>query len=249
MENQNIYDKIKEMLGSSQHNFSVLEEQIDLALQMEYFEMTKKERKQIDQEAIMEKSDLLYADTFPNDEKKRLLVQLAGLENVESYRTIEKYAQNAGEEMHDWAVLAQQESRMSLESSLLDEKQIFISTGLGGKDSKLRYFVVLLSKNKNELNETQQKIVRNEFDFALKQNKGEMEEMKFAEHFVTMLAVLPLDISIKDVFQRAIDECNELGDFLSSDFLITNVKKFSIEEVKKILKQKSGNEFDIDLLG
>ncbi len=40
-------------------------------------------------------------------------------------------------------MLAFQENKMLLESSLLDENQILISTGLGGKGMKLRYFTVM----------------------------------------------------------------------------------------------------------
>ena len=51
---------------------------------------------------------------------------------------------------------------------LLDEHQVFISTGLGGKGKKLRYYVVFLNKKTDEmLNATQQKLLKDELIFEL----------------------------------------------------------------------------------
>ena len=65
---------------------------------------------------------------------------------MECYRAIESFLEIAEEILHDWAVLALNESRMLLESKFLDESQVFISTGLGGKEEKFRYFVVLMTR-------------------------------------------------------------------------------------------------------
>ena len=95
---------------------------------------------------------------------------------------------------------------MLLESKLLEENQVFISTGLGGKGSKLRYFVVLILKKSEKFSELQKKIVRNEFELMLKRNDAEIEELEFMETFATLLAILPLKVSLKDVFREAILE-------------------------------------------
>jgi hypothetical protein len=55
--------------------------------------------------------------------------------------------------LKDWAALSLQESRMTLESSLLDENQVIISTGLGGKAKKLRYFAVIAAKRRENFSE------------------------------------------------------------------------------------------------
>ncbi len=81
--------------------------------------------------------------------KKEILARLATIEKVECYRVIEAFLEIAEEDLHDWALLALNESRMLLESKILDENQVFISTGLGGKEEKLRYFVALMSRTKS----------------------------------------------------------------------------------------------------
>ncbi len=130
------------------------------------------------------------------------------------------------------------ESRMLLESRLLDESQVFISTGLGGKEAKLRYFVVLVSRCNMELNETHKKVIINEFDYILKKYNAEVEEKDFSEYMATLLLLLPMNHSLKMVFQEAIKECNKYGDFLNEEFIVTNVKTLSFTEIKHFLEGK-----------
>ena len=95
--------------------------------------------------------------------EKKILCDLAFIDDVKAYRRIEKFIESASGTLKQWATLSLQESRMLLQSSLLDEQQVFISTGLGGKGKKLRYFVVFLSVNENEmLSSTQQKLLKDD---------------------------------------------------------------------------------------
>lgn len=236
MDENNIYEKILGMFGKQSDNFSVLQEEVDLNMQMEYFEFSREHKDIKNPEELIARKDDLFDPTITDEEKKQLLVQLASLNEVEVYRTIERYAEDPPKSLAKWVTLALQESRMLLESNLLDEKQIFISTGLGGRGSKLRYFVVLISKEKKGFTPVQQKVIHNEIDFALKQNNSELENMRFAHYFATLLAAIPLQVSIRDLFRQAIKECNQLGDFIMPNFLVTNVKKLSDEEVIDFLE-------------
>ncbi|HEC41194.1 MAG TPA: hypothetical protein ENI20_00005, partial [Bacteroides sp.] len=147
MEGENIYDKIQEIFGESPGTLSILEEKVDIDLQMEYFELSKSVKRNINEKVVFEEKQEIYNPLWTKKQKKKLLAQLASLESVQAYRFIEAYLKNCNEEIRNWAILALQESRMLLESKLLDENQVFISTGLGGRDSKLRYFVVLICKD------------------------------------------------------------------------------------------------------
>jgi len=53
----------------------------------------------------------------------------------------------------------------------------------------------------------------------------------------SLLLLLPMNHSLKDVFQEAIIECNKYGDFLNEDFIVTNVKTLSFEEIKHFLEK------------
>jgi hypothetical protein len=235
MENENIYSKIREIFGQIPENLSVLQEQIDIDLQMEYYECAKNSREELSETQIELHKKALYSDTKSINEKKEILVQLAAQDNVQLFRFIQKFGDGCADELKDWAVLALQESRMLLETKLLDENHVFISTGLGGKGFLLRYFIVLLSKKRNPFNETQKKIIRGEFEFILNKNDSELETIEFHDKFVTMVVLIPLHITIKEFFKKGIDECNQYGNFLRSNFLVTNVKRLSACEINEFL--------------
>lgn len=237
-EHENLYEKIQEILGGVQGNLKVLEEQIDMDLQLEYYECSKKMRDELEEEWAFENARYLKEPGYSLQVKKEILARLASIEKVVCYRYIEEYLGNADEELHDWAVMALNESRMLLESKLLDESQVFISTGLGGKEEKLRYFVVLVSRNNVDLNETQKKVIINEFDYILQRYDAEIEEDNYSENMATLLLLLPMNHSLKQVFQEAIYECNKYGDFLNEDFIVTNVKTLSFTEIKKFIDSK-----------
>lgn len=237
-EEENIYDKIQEIFGQFPDNLNILEESINIDLQMEYFEYSKKIKKELISEKILASKDQLFLPDLPEPARKKLLVQLASLEEVEAYRAIEKYLAGPEPALREWAILAFQESRMLLQSKFLDENQVFISTGLGGKGGGLRYFVVLIHKDGNSFTELQQKIIRNEFEYTLKKHQGEIEAVNFEESFATLLTIIPIKSSIKEIFKEALAESNQYGDFLKANFIVTNVKKLSIEEIRDFIQKQ-----------
>ncbi len=238
MDDENLYERIQGIFGHFPGNLSILEEQIDIELQMEYFEFSRDFKKSNISENIPAIRNDLYNDGHSLAGKKKLLVQLASVEEVEAYRTIEKYLDKPDAELRDWAILAFQESRMLLQSKLLDENQVFISTGLGGKGFKLRYFVVLVNNFDKTYDTFQQKLIKDEFEFFLKKHDAELEQLSFRESYCSLLAIVPINASIRDIFKSAIAECNEYGDFIKPNFIVTNVKKLSIEEIREFLRKQ-----------
>jgi hypothetical protein len=235
---ENIYDKIKELFGDYPNRLTILEEQIDISLQMEYFELSRKVKKNMDKEAIMSNSEKLFNPEYSLDAKKALLPMLASVEKVEAFRVIERFMKDPPPELKNWGFLALQESKMLIESKLLDENKVFISTGLGGKGNKLRYFVVLIGKNITEFSELQRKIITNEFELTLKKYNSKIEEINFTCSFTTLLTMVPMDVTIKQIFREAINECNQFGDFLAENFIITNVKMLNYNEIKEFIEKK-----------
>ncbi len=59
--------------------------------------------------------------------------------------------------------------------------------------------------------------------------------------------LIPMHISLKEVFKEAIDECNKYGDFLNDDFIVTNVKTLSFEEIKDFLENQKDRELAVFL--
>lgn len=230
-----VTNQIEDFLRSNPNSFQIVEEQVDIDLQFEYFNVSKKERYSATSEDVLTKSHLLFDPSTSTEDAKRLLVQLAAIDSVEALRTIERYADIATGALYSWAYLAKKESRLIVESSLLDEKQILISTGLGGRGTLLRYFVVLISREGNEFSESQKKIINNEFDFILSKNQSVVEKITFESKYSQIISLIPLNVSIKNTLKSAVEECNNYGDFLEQNFLVTNVKIFSLEEIEQFL--------------
>lgn len=244
MDEEFLYNRIREALEHIPSNFNVLEEQIDVQLQMEYFKFARKFRKKKDMKLAAEMGDLLFEEEVPSEMKRKILVALASLPEVEAFRTIERYFKAPDEGMKDWATLAFQESRMLLQSSLLDEQQVFISTGLGGKGQKLRYFIVFLNREGSGLTPMQAKLLHDELQYVVDQNSGELEEFSEMMDYTTAQVILPLKAPLKEIFRGVITECNQYGNFLHEDMVITNVKRLSPSEIVEILNQQKKEDAD-----
>lgn len=238
-EHENLYEKIREILGGSPGNLKILEQKIDMDLQMEYYDCSLKIREERSDDWALDHMQYLEEPGYSVDVKKEILARMASIENVECYRAIEAFLQHAEEPLHSWTILALNESRMLLESKIMDENQVFISTGLGGKDEKLRYFVVLMSRARVDLTASQKMVIKNEFEFILKKFDAVMEESNFSGYLATILLLLPMNHSLKSVFKEAIDECNRYGDFLNDDFIVTNVRLLSFGEIEEFLERRN----------
>lgn len=238
MNEEFLYKKIQEALESIPENFSILEEQIDVELQMKYFEFSRKFKEDEDVDYYIGLKQGLFDTLTDLETRKKILVALASSSKVESFRTIEQYLKEPDPELKDWTILALQESRMLMQSSLLDEQQVFISTGLGGKGKKLRYFVVFLNKSGGELTDMQKKLLHDELKYSLEKNDGELEELSSMIDFTTATVIIPIKAPLKDMFRGIIDECNQYGDFLQEDMVITNVKKLNPFEIVELLNQQ-----------
>ncbi len=243
---ENIFDKIQELLGDLNGNFNVLEEQINIDTQLEYFELSTDLKKTSNSNEIFEKKDNLFSTELPLEEKKVLLVHLASMDKVEAYRVIEQYQLSPDPELKDWAIMAFQESKMLMESSFLDRNQVFISTGLGGKGSKLRYFVVFVAKEQQIMEDYQKKVIKSEIEFAAKKKGSILEEINFNGWLTTCKVLIPIQVQFNLLFEEIIEAINQLGDFLDKNYIITNVKELSLQEIKDVLNNTKNKDHSDD---
>jgi hypothetical protein len=240
MNEENPFERIQRFFKEFQGDINIIDEKIDIHLQVEYFDMSKDLKDKPELTDWLEKSEMLFSSETPLDFKKTLLVTLASIDDVKAYRIIEKYHLNHDSELKHWAMLALQESRMMMQSKLLEHSQVLISTGLGGKDNKLRYFFALFTKNGESFTEFQKKIIRSEFGYFLQSNSSEIEEIHFEEDIATILVLVPLHIPIQDLFKDVVNECNQYGDFIRENCIITNVKVMNLKEIHAFLDQTKG---------
>jgi hypothetical protein len=237
-ETENIYENIRGVINSIPENFKILEETVDIEVQKEFFESTKNIIIDPEQDILPDMIFTINQSETSIDECKILLLKIALIDSVEAYRAIEAYSKNPRKELKEWSILSLQQSKMVLQCSLLDEQQVFISTGLGGKNDKLRYYLIFpFNLNIKRISKIQKEALINELDFFLSKHNGETEYIEFDKNYATAMTLIPLKAPIPNIIRDVLNECNQFGNFLSTDVMITNMKKLTHDEINKIIDQ------------
>lgn len=239
---EDLLASLRSMLGPKGKGINILEEQISLNVQLEYFELLARLKKEGRIELIQEDIDLLSSEECTEEEFKEILVKLSLSDEVSSFRMLESLTsveRNADNEM---ARLALQQSKMLIQGSLLNESQIMISTGLGGKADKLRYFAAFFTADGSPFSESQQAVLEKEIDFFFERNNCIKETVEFGEDVSTLVCLIPLGASVKDIFKPIIEESNSLGEFIAKHFIVTNIKRMTIEEVKEFANKRKEDD-------
>lgn len=219
-------------------SFHILEDLVPIEEQMEYFRYFDKLRRENNTFDKNEEVSLLFSPEETVDRKKRSLTLLASIPDVGAYRSIESYHSNPMEpELTHWSSMALVSSRIILSSDLSGHQQIYISSGLGGQDKKLRFFSLFTTVNRQNFTDLQKEIVEREFTFQIKKSDVEIEKFDIRDNYFTILLLFPFDKDVKSNFNSAVTECNQYGNFLDTKFLFTNVKILSEKEIEKILNK------------
>ncbi|MCG8411965.1 MAG: hypothetical protein MI739_11850 [Bacteroidales bacterium] len=237
MEYDSIHEELVQILNETGRQINIIEAQIDVELQLDFFEQIENNK---DVELDFYKAEnQLFDDIVTIEEKKILLVQLSISSNVQAYKLIKRFHETKPQNLFGWTTLALQHSQINLESDLLDEKQLFISTGLGGDKDSLRYFFANRLKLKTEFTDSQKKIIRNEFKYVFNKHQSKIEEYYFDECYFVFVALIPIAESINTIIQQAIVETNNFGNFLDIEYLVTNVKKLGKSDIDNYFKKKT----------
>ena len=130
-------EDIDQLLAMAGSNLSILEEEVDIKVQKEYFEMVnllskRTENYQKTSKQYLENINDLYDDTIDPEIKKKMLVVLATLDDVSVYRAIENFSKQ-DTPLKKWAIIALQQSRMLLQSTLLDDPGVLSLQGWEAK--------------------------------------------------------------------------------------------------------------------
>jgi hypothetical protein len=240
-EKDNVFERFRDSFGKLNGHFHVLEQRIPIEIQIEYFkyseQMRKNQTKMTDDEyGVYIQS--LTSETLSSEHKKYILSALAISSDVRAYRFLEDYAQHPDSDVTNWAYMALMESRISLESELLEEKQIYISTGLGGKGEKLRFYVLIIASKEEPFREYQRQTIESEFAYYLPAEDIEIERLAIYDFYVEFVLLIPVRKDIKAILDNIIAECNQYGNFISNRITVTNVKELSADEVAEIIQTR-----------
>ncbi|ULB35789.1 MULTISPECIES: hypothetical protein [Proteiniphilum] len=220
-------------------SFHILEELVPIEEQMEYFRYFDRMRRENTPFVRDEEVAVLFSPDESIERKKKSLTLLASIPDVGAYRSIETYHSSPLEpELLNWSSMALVSSRIILSSDLSGHQQVYISSGLGGHDKKLRFFALFTTNNRQELTDLQKEMVEREFIFQLQKAEIVIEKFVIKENYFTILMLFPFDKDVKSSLHDAITECNQYGNFLDTKFLFTNVKVLNEKEIDELLDKK-----------
>ena len=237
------WGNVNELLAKNASQLNIMEEEIDVEVQhhfmalLEFLMKDKTKFKMLIEEAP-QLTDELYNESVSEDKKRKILAVLATINDIAIYRKIEAF-QKEDTPLKKWATVALQQSRMLIQSSLLDESTVFVSTGLGGHGTLLRYFCVYIANEGVVIQPFQWDIAKKETELVVTKAKGEIESSEHFDKYIMFTLLLPIDAGLKEIFETIINECNTYGNFLKENIIITNVKKLTLEEIDGIVNSKN----------
>ena len=220
-------------------SFHVLEDLVPIEEQMEYFRYFDRLRRENSPFVRDEEIALLFSPDASVERKKKSLSRLASIPDVGAYRAIETYHSSPLEkELFNWSSMSLVGSRIILSSDLSGRQQIYVSSGLGGYERKLRFFALFTSNDRQVFTDLQKEIVDREFRFQLKKAEVEIEKFEIKDNYFTLLMLFPIDTDVRTSINEAVNEINQYGNFLDPKFLFTNVKILDESEIEKLLEKK-----------
>ena len=223
MTNDQLDDQIQEVLHDIPERWTLAEDGVDSSVQQEYLEYTKHlDFDQYSEEDIAARSHSLFSPNTPPKDKKEILAVLAHRGTVKAYRIIERFLETAEQALVDWGVLALQECRMFLESSLSHRNIGMLVTGLGGKDNRLRYFLMIHPRSDAAFTVAQEATIKRGFSHICSRFNSILENVETHQRYATMMVLVPLDVAVAEVIERGIDECNTFCDLLDANYYVRN---------------------------
>lgn len=239
-EHEDLLQRLRQTLNEQGiDSFHILEDLVPMEIQMDYFKYFDKLRKEKTDFDKDEEISILFSDNEDLERKKQSLTLLASIPDVTAYRTIETYHSSPVDvELTHWSSMALVSSRIILSSDLSGQQQVFISSGLGGHDRKLRFFSLFTTNNRKDFTDLQKEMIDREFRFHLKTVNVEIEKFEIKENYFTILLLFPFDEDIRSRLNSAVEECNQFGNFLDPKFIFTNVKILTESEIDLLIKKR-----------
>ena len=119
------WKSVNQLLSRAGSHLNILEEEIDVEVQHQYMDLLEHliksgDFKTLREDAIIHAQDL-FDEAVDDERKKTLLILLSMVDDVSIYRSIESF-QKQDTPIKPWATIALQQSRMLIQSNLLDDR-------------------------------------------------------------------------------------------------------------------------------
>lgn len=235
-ENKKLTTDLQQIMKNFAGEAFVLDSHVDTKVQMEYFRSATAMRGKFVEKDLPLLKRKVKSSKVTVGQKKEWIAGIAAMASVKGLRFLESLQETAPADLADWIKLAVLENRFILHSALADVPPILIATGLGGKGTRLRYFLAFFSRNEKGFDPWQQTLIQGEVEFALLE-KGEVEQMVFWQDSVRIDLLLEFKVDVKVWAKQLIELCNEMGDFIVEDHIITNIRTFDESQLKAYRKK------------
>ena len=121
------WKSVNQLLSRAGSRLNILEEEIDVEVQHQYMDLLEHlikggDFKALREDAIVHVQDL-FDEAVDDEKKKTLLILLSMVDDISIYRSIESF-QKQDTPIKPWATIALQQSRMLIQSNLLDESTV-----------------------------------------------------------------------------------------------------------------------------
>lgn len=231
-------DQLREILHSIPERFAIAKTGVDFSTQRAYLALAANhEHDLFSEEEVMTKGEALFNAATPVDEKKETLVLLAHTGTLDAYRVLERFAETTAPELRGWSALALEECRLLLEQGW-GESVGTIMTGLGGEEGRLRYFVVVCSKEGSAaLTPAQTVSIERAFLAICNRWDSVLEEVQVQAHYAILKLLVPLDVAVGEVIEGGIGECNQRAEYLDDKYYVTNVRIPTDAEIQQFLSE------------
>ncbi|MDR1563195.1 MAG: hypothetical protein LBS54_08995 [Dysgonamonadaceae bacterium] len=236
MNNRNdFFDELSQSLSENNKQLQVIKSDVPFDKQLEFFKIVKR-LNTLDLPSIEEQIELLGKSELIEREENVVLASLAMSCDVKAFRALEEHRK-----LHpgDFANMAYMHANMMLQSEFSDSKLIFISTGMGGKGNNLRYAALFKSNRQETFSAYQRDLIEKEIPYYINRHEGEVEEIEIGDNYFTLVFLHEFNGDVKVLLENAAGECNQFGDFIDNNFILTNIKRFSQEEIEQLLSKEN----------
>lgn len=237
-------DELKSILSDPNYSVHILEQEIPLEVQKEYFVFSEKMKKDRSFEDVEEEDfdfmKKLVADPEEDLYKRKFYLCVLSMQHkVPLFRFLQSLVGDERmEAVKDWLSMVVLDCQMAIEKELSGKQQVLVSCAMGGKDKKIRFYALMMAREDKPFEEYQKKVIENEVLDGLKAMNVDVEMFRIREQVVEIQMLVPFDMIDVGRFERLVEECNVYGNFLDKNVIITNMGVFTEEMIQNKLSKR-----------
>ena len=179
----------------------------------------------------------LFKEETSQKEKKELLFQLAHSSNPEAYKVLQDFYFQSKGFLQMWSSMALEECQMFVQMEMSDklgvkssmQSDTMISSLGGGDGQRLRFWVVLTSKEGKKFNKKAQLKLKQIFDKHFSKNNSLIEKIDWSDEYCVLSSLQPMDVAIDDILTPILEDTKAT---LSFHYFTINTNYPTSEEIK-----------------